>query len=394
MLQKSAKKQKQKKKKDTMSTTLQFDRVTIAPLVLLSILDHYQRTNTPEGKRCVGVILGDAPSRPDINGERVIKVQNSFALPFEENDSNDNVWFLDQNYIENMTEMCKKINAKEKVIGWYHSGPKLKASDLQINELFKKYAVGNNPLLLIVDVKQEGVGLPTDAYMSIEQVKDDGTSTEKTFLHLPCSIEAEEAEEIGVEHLLRDVKDQAAGDLSIRLTNQLKSLKGLQSKLSDIVNYLNKVINKELPINHTILGKLQDVFNLLPNLGDSNELIGFGTENTETSKGNNMNITTDTNRNNLQKALTIKTNDELMIIYISNLVRAIIAFDNLIENKIQYKKLQEERLQSEKNEEKKGEQTVDANDKTDSNSDNKKSNVSDSNSESQNKDKEGDIDMK
>ncbi|EGA72988.1 Rpn8p [Saccharomyces cerevisiae AWRI796] len=129
--------------------------------------------------------------------------------------------FLDHNYIENMNEMCKKINAKEKLIGWYHSGPKLRASDLKINELFKKYTQ-NNPLLLIVDVKQQGVGLPTDAYVAIEQVKDDGTSTEKTFLHLPCTIEAEEAEEIGVEHLLRDVRDQAAGGLSIRLTNQLK----------------------------------------------------------------------------------------------------------------------------------------------------------------------------
>ncbi|KAL3232686.1 26S proteasome regulatory subunit RPN8 [Nakaseomyces bracarensis] len=305
--------------------SLRHDRVTIAPLVLLSVLDHYERTNTPEGKRCVGVILGDTQS------SKTVRVTNSFALPFEEDEKNSDVWFLDHNYIESMNEMCKKINAKEKLIGWYHSGPKLKASDLKINELFKKYTQGN-PLLLIVDVKQQDVGLPTDAYMAVEQVKDDGTSTEKTFLHLPCTVEAEEAEEIGVEHLLRDVRDQAAGGLSIRVTNQLKSLKGLQKKLSDIVIYLNKVINKELPINHIILGKLQDVFNLLPNLGapDDNEM-----------NTNNHDVMTAST--NLQKALTVKTNDELMVIYISNLVRSIIAFDDLIENKIQSKKLQEER---------------------------------------------------
>lgn len=150
---------------------------------------------------------------------------------------------------------------------------------------------------------------------------------------MPCTIEAEEAEEIGVEHLLRDVRDQAAGGLSIRLTNQLKSLKGLQSKLKDVVEYLDKVINKELPINHTILGKLQDVFNLLPNLGtpDDDEI--------DVENHDRINIS-----NNLQKALTVKTNDELMIIYISNLVRSIIAFDDLIENKIQNKKIQEQRV--------------------------------------------------
>ena len=165
--------------------SLHHDNVTIAPLVLLSVLDHYERTNTPEGKRCVGVILGDSQTN-------TIRVTNSFALPFEEDEKNSDVWFLDHNYIESMNEMCKKINAKEKLIGWYHSGPKLRASDLKINELFKKYTQGN-PLLLIVDVKQQDVGLPTDAYMAVEQVKDDGTSTEKTFLHLPCTVEAEEA---------------------------------------------------------------------------------------------------------------------------------------------------------------------------------------------------------
>lgn len=314
-------------------SSLPHDQVTIAPLVLLSVLDHYKRTETPEGKRVVGVILGDATTS-------TLKVTNSFALPFEEDAKNSDVWFLDQNYIENMNDMCKKINAKEKLIGWYHSGPKLRASDLKINELFKRYTANNrNPLLLIVDVQQSGVGLPTDAYMSVDQVKDDGTSTERTFLHLPCSIEAEEAEEIGVEHLLRDVRDQAAGGLSIRLTNQLKSLKGLKKKLSDIIAYLNKVVAKELPVNHIILGKLQDVFNLLPNLGQPNE--------DEMDLKNN--IEQITLSNNLQKALTVKTNDELMIVYISNLVRAIIAFDDLIENKIQSKNLQEKlQLEAEK----------------------------------------------
>ncbi|SCV05852.1 LANO_0H16600g1_1 [Lachancea nothofagi CBS 11611] len=303
--------------------SVNYEQVTVAPLVLLSILDHYKRINTPQHKRCVGVILGNDQGS-------TLRVTNSFALPFEEDEKNPDVWFLDHNYIENMNDMCKKINAKEKLIGWYHSGPKLKAADLRINDLFKKYTAAHQqqPLLLIVDVQQQGVGLPTTAYMAVEQVKDDGTSTEKTFLHLPSSIEAEEAEEIGVEHLLRDVRDQAAGGLSIKLTNQLKSLKGLQQKLADIAAYLEKVSLRQLPVNHTILGKLQDVFNLLPNLGvpDDDEMSGTDQQLAAASS-------------TLQKALAVKTNDELMVIYVSNLVRAIIAFDNLIENKIQNTKL-------------------------------------------------------
>lgn len=300
-----------------------YEQVSVAPLVLLSVLDHHQRTNTPENKRCLGVILGDSSTA-------TVRITNSFALPFEEDEKNPDVWFLDHNYIETMNEMCKKINAKEKLIGWYHSGGKLRASDLKINELFKKYSTNNNPVLLILDVKQEDIGLPTNAYVAVEQIKDDGTSTERTFIHIPSTVEADEAEEIGVEHLLKDVRDQAAAGLSIKLTNQLNSLRGLQRKLKDIVAYLEKVANNEFPVNHIILGKLQDIFNLLPNLGtpDKDEMIG--------SSHVLDNVT-----NNLEKALTVKTNDELMIIYISNLVRAIVAFDNLIENKIQNKKLLE-----------------------------------------------------
>ena len=70
------------------------------------------------------------------------------------------MWFIDHNYIEGMNDMFKKVNAREKLIGWYHSGPKLRASDLEINELFKRYTP--NPLLVIIDVHPQDVGVPTD----------------------------------------------------------------------------------------------------------------------------------------------------------------------------------------------------------------------------------------
>ncbi len=69
-----------------------------------------------------------------------------------------------------MNDMFKQINAREKLIGWYHSGPKLRASDLEINELFKRYTP--NPLLVIIDVQPKEAGVPTDAYFAVEEIKD------------------------------------------------------------------------------------------------------------------------------------------------------------------------------------------------------------------------------
>jgi 26S proteasome regulatory subunit N8 len=91
-------------------------------------------------------------------------------VPFEEDEKDPSVWFLDHNYVESMNDMFKKINAREKLIGWYHTGPKLRASDLEVNELFKRYTP--NPLLVIVDVQPKEVGVPTDAYFAVEEIKD------------------------------------------------------------------------------------------------------------------------------------------------------------------------------------------------------------------------------
>ncbi|KAI1175772.1 26S proteasome regulatory subunit rpn-8 [Nemania sp. FL0916] len=304
----------------TTAETLSFvsRNVTVAPLVLLSVVDHFNRAAKGTRKRVVGVLLGQ-------NDGKNVRVSNSFAVPFEEDNDDPSVWFLDHNYVENMNDMFKKVNAREKLIGWYHSGPKLRASDLEINELFKRYTP--NPLLVIIDVQPKESGVPTDAYFAVEEIKDDGTTTTKTFVHTPSTIEAEEAEEIGVEHLLRDIRDVAIGTLSTRITNQLQSLQGLHLRLREIQTYLQKVQDKQLPVNHAVLGNLQDIFNLLPNLSTPKP----GAE----SKGANV--------GELGYAMSVKTNDQLLAIYLSSLIRAITAFHDLIENKIQNRQQQEEK---------------------------------------------------
>lgn len=92
------------------------------------------------------------------------------------------------------------------------------------------------------------------------------------------------------------------------------------------------------------MGNLQDVFNLLPNLT------------TPVSGSANDAATTDSNE--LARAMSIKTNDQLMTIYLSSLIRAITAFHDLIENKIQNRQAQEEK-DAKKEEEKEGKEGKD-----------------------------------
>ncbi|KMZ68501.1 26S proteasome regulatory subunit N8 [Zostera marina] len=274
------------------------EKVIVHPLVLLSIVDNYNRVAHDKRKRVIGVLLGNT-------SKSIVDITNSYAVPFEEDDRDSSIWFLDHNYHESMFSMFKRINAKEHVVGWYSTGPKLRENDLDVHSLFHDYVP--NPVLVIIDVQPKELGIPTKAYYSVEEVKENATQkSQKVFVHVPSEIAAHEVEEIGVEHLLRDVKDTTISTLATEVSGKLAALKGLDARLREIRDYLNLVIEGKLPMNHEILYHLQDVFNLLPNL----------------------------NVNELIQAFSVKTNDMMLVIYLSSLIRSVIALHNLINNKM------------------------------------------------------------
>jgi len=141
--------------------------VTVHPTVLLSIVDHYNRVASGTKKRVVGALLG-------YYGDKgVLEVTNCYAIPFEEDPAEPDIWFFDHIYHEQMFNMMRRINGKEKIIGWYSSGPKVRKSDIEINEIIRRY--NTNPCFIICNVQEEQqIGLPTEAYFTREEVDEDG----------------------------------------------------------------------------------------------------------------------------------------------------------------------------------------------------------------------------
>ncbi|MCO5555548.1 hypothetical protein L7F22_009093 [Adiantum nelumboides] len=174
-----------------------------------------------------------------------INVANSFAVPFEEDEGaaggGKTTWFLDHDYIDGMMEMCKKVNARGEDGRLVPHGPRLRASDQEINDLMKKFIPRQSWSLSI-----PGRGTRASPPMPIlpsRRSRMTATATQKTFTHVPSSIIAEESEEVGVEHLLRDIRDTTTvGTLSTRVSQQLLSLRGLQSRLLEIKTYLEAVV--------------------------------------------------------------------------------------------------------------------------------------------------------
>eukprot|EP00448_Togula_jolla_P020387 CAMPEP_0170573756 /NCGR_PEP_ID=MMETSP0224-20130122/2933_1 /TAXON_ID=285029 /ORGANISM="Togula jolla, Strain CCCM 725" /LENGTH=349 /DNA_ID=CAMNT_0010896361 /DNA_START=39 /DNA_END=1088 /DNA_ORIENTATION=+ len=279
--------------------------VVVHPIVLLAVVDHYNRAAVNTTKRVVGTLLGEVD-------DYKLHVTNSFAVPFEEDPRDPQVWFLDHNFHENMYAMFKKVNAKERVVGWYSTGPKIKSSDLSIHELYRRYCP--EPVLVVMDVQPKGLELPMEAYYSVQEQTSDEVF-KRTFLHATSTVGAFEAEEVGVEHLLRDIKNASASTLAVRVGDKISALKGLAVRLREISAYLSSVVAGKLPMNQEIIYYLQEIFNLLPDQ-DSDELV---------------------------RSFAMETNDMMLALYVGSMLRSTVALHNLINNKIKNKKGKEEK---------------------------------------------------
>ncbi|RWW05275.1 hypothetical protein GW17_00031458, partial [Ensete ventricosum] len=111
------------------------------------------------------------------------------AVPFEEDEKDPSIWFLDHNYHESMFSMFKRINGTTFYVP--------------------------NSVLVIIDVQPKELGIPTKAYYAVEEVKEvrltglvlslfsthlqDATQkSQKVFVHVSSEIAAHEVEEIGM----------------------------------------------------------------------------------------------------------------------------------------------------------------------------------------------------
>ncbi|KAL1245344.1 Flap endonuclease [Trichinella spiralis] len=283
---------------------LPITKVIVHPLVLLSVIDHFNRVyKITKSPRVVGILLGTTSGK-------TVDVTNCFAVPFEQDyTALPPVWFLDHEYLESMHMMFGKVNAREKIVGWYHSGPHLYSTDIAINSVLKSFVM--HPVLCVVSVKKHGI--PADAYIEVEEVQDDGSVPLRTFELLSCCIQSEEAEAVGVEHLLRDIKDQSAGTLAQMTTRRVVGLRGFVEMLRCIKCYLEEVSEGSMPVNNNILYHLQEIFYILPSLQAS-----------------------------LSESYLSETTDELMGLFLGSLSRAVYGLHNLIDNLVKYREAEKE----------------------------------------------------
>lgn len=209
--------------------------------------------------------------------------------------------------------MFRKVSAKERVVGFYSTGPQIRQNDLRIYEIVKRFLPAKTmtpPVFCIIDIRPDRQSLPTTAYKVVEEVstKDGQRQVQLSFAHVPSVMGAIEAEEVGVEHLLRDINDPTVSTVASLIKGKIAGLATLTEKLVECKDYLEACVRGEQKVNPEIVANLQTILNLLPNL----------------------------NTEEMVRSLLIKTNDMQLAVYLAALIRSVIALHDLINNRIQY----------------------------------------------------------
>ena len=133
-------------------------------------------------------------------------------------------------------------------------------------------------------------------------------------MHIPSEVGAYEAEEVGVEHLLRDINDPSVSSTAGELRHKLAGVRGLRTHLSEVVDYLDAVTAGRLPANREILYLVQTLLSRLPN-----------TQLPATVAGTHETV-----------------NDQHLVIYMAALTRSVLALHDLLANKQRFKAAEEE----------------------------------------------------
>ncbi len=84
-------------------------KVTVHPVALFSILDHFLRRKDTQD-RVIGCLLGT-------RSETEIEVHSCFAALHGELSNSSEFW-LEDNYINSMYELHHKVHPKEVIVGW------------------------------------------------------------------------------------------------------------------------------------------------------------------------------------------------------------------------------------------------------------------------------------
>ncbi|KZT24576.1 Mov34-domain-containing protein [Neolentinus lepideus HHB14362 ss-1] len=219
--------------------------VTLHPVALFSILDHYLRRMDKQ-ERVIGTLLG---VRND-SGE--VEVRSSYAVVHKETAE---LVAVDMEYHRTMYELHHRVHLKEAIIGWYSTGSNLDTYSALIQNFYAQETAPHPAVHIALNTGvEEGQEPGVKAYVS-SPVGVHPKPENCVFVPVPCEFRFHDAERSGLDLLTSD----SASPLS-DLETLAESLKAVSSMLDRVLGYVRSVLSGEVKGDPAVGRYLMDTF--------------------------------------------------------------------------------------------------------------------------------------
>jgi len=295
----------------------------VHPVVVISILDHYQRRDTQAQKpkqvdRVIGCLLGRVEKNK-------VFITNTFPIPYEENLETGEV-ALETEYMDQMEDVHARMNVEEMVVGWYATSNEINYVNGVVHKAIKERALHSGytkePIFITVDAQLTGSRLVTRGYCVDRIALPDESGTEAAeanqdayspddneiiyqFKEVPLQLTSSTPEKIGIDTLIKGKPLDDRFDSPARVVNDIESLEqqlvDLELMIEEISTYADKVTDEDgtepdIELGYMIANALQSVPELSPD--------------------------------HYQQVFSTASKDLLMMLYISNLTQVQVSIAN------------------------------------------------------------------
>jgi len=239
-------------------------RISLHPLVIINISDHYTRTKVSNPKqnnpRIIGTLFG-------VQNGRDVEIFNSFELIYNEVEGKI---VIATEYLTKKQEQFKQVFPNYDLLGWYSTGSKCTASDIHIHNQIMEF--NESPIFLLLDpVATQGTReLPIFLFESQIKMIDDKPTMK--FAKVNCKIDTGEAERISVDHVAHITPSgtKEGSQLTAQLSGTQNAIKMLNLRIKIIRAFLEATAKGEIPRDHAMLRQVSGIVNLLPAIDTPN----------------------------------------------------------------------------------------------------------------------------
>lgn len=239
--------------------------VSLHPLVLLNVSDHWTRQKAqqkktasqnddgpPQSDQVYGALIGKQSGRE-------VEIMNSFELQYE---VVGGLVILSKEYYRLKEEQYKQVFSDMDLLGWYTTGGEATEKDLDLHKQVCELVEG--PLLLKLDPSG---GRPGELGVTVfESVVVGAGTTDLMLVRLNYTLATEEAERVGVDHVARMAAHHTAeqSNVSDNLHAQCSAIRMLVSRVQLVLSYVEAVQKEELPMDPQLMRQISSLAHRLP----------------------------------------------------------------------------------------------------------------------------------